>query len=361
MTVQNEHRKIIHIDMDAFYASVEQLDNSELKGKPIAVGGNEVRGVVSAASYEARKYGVRSAMPGALAKRMCPTLIFVPLRFERYKQISKQINSIFLEYTDLVEPLSLDEAFLDVTTNKKAFESATKLAEEIRNRIFQETGLTASAGISINKFVAKIASDYNKPNGQYTVPPDQVESFLEKQPIENFFGIGKVTAAKMNELGIRKGIDLKRKELRFLTQFFGNQGLHYYNIVRGIHNSEVKPNRIRKSYATEHTFSEDLYTKRQMMEKLVILSKELEDGLQKRVIKGRTLTLKVKFSDFTQQTKSKTSDTFLYTQHDFMLFVEELLLNFDMEKPVRLLGLSLSKLNTDENNKIQYKQLTLNF
>jgi len=251
-------RKIIHIDMDAFFASVEQLDNPDLRGKAVAVGGGTERGVVAAAGYEARKFGVFSAMSGALAKKKCPHLIFVKPRFERYKEISKKIKAIFHEYTNLVEPLSLDEAYLDVTKNKKGNPSATLLASEIRKRIYDELGLRASAGISINKFVAKVASDINKPNGQKTIPPEEVEEFLEVLPIEKFYGIGKVTAAKMYNLGVFNGKDLKSKSLIFLTDNFKKAGTHYYNIVRGIQKSEVKPNRIRKSVAAEHTFSKNL-------------------------------------------------------------------------------------------------------
>jgi DNA polymerase-4 len=219
--MSEHYRKIIHVDMDAFYASVEQMDNPELKGKPLAVGGSEIRGVVSAASYEARKFGVRSAISGIRAKKLCPDLIFVPPRFDRYKEISKQIRKIFLDYTDLVEPLSLDEAYLDVTENKKGNPSATLIAQEIRKRIFEEVGLTASAGISVNKFVAKIASDYNKPNGQKTVNPDEVESFLEKLDVKKFYGVGKVTAEKMYQLGIFTGYDLKQKPIEYLEKNFG--------------------------------------------------------------------------------------------------------------------------------------------
>ena len=214
--MSEHYRKIIHVDMDAFYASVEQMDNPELKGKPLAVGGSEVRGVVSAASYEARKFGVRSAISGIQAKKLCPDLIFVRPRFDRYKEISKKIRKIFHDYTDLVEPLSLDEAYLDVTENKIGNPSATLIAQEIRKRIFEEVGLTASAGISVNKFVAKIASDYNKPNGQKTVNPDEVEAFLEKLDIKKFYGVGKVTAEKMYQLGIFTGYDLKQKTLYYL-------------------------------------------------------------------------------------------------------------------------------------------------
>jgi DNA polymerase-4 len=233
-------RKIIHVDMDAFYASVEQMDHPELKGKPIAVGGSEKRGVVSAASYEARKFGVRSAMSGVQAKRNCPDLIFVRPRFDRYNEISKKIRKIFYDYTNKVEPLSLDEAYLDVTENKKGNPSATLIAKEIRERIFKEVGLTASAGISINKFIAKVASDYNKPNGQKTVNPEEVVTFLEQLDIRKFYGVGKVTAEKMYQLGIFTGKDLKSKPIEYLDAHFGKSGRFYYYVVRGIHNSEVK-------------------------------------------------------------------------------------------------------------------------
>ena len=254
----NIQRKIIHVDMDAFYASVEQMDNPELKGKPVAVGGSEVRGVVAAASYEARKFGVRSAISGVLAKKYCPEIIFVRPRFDRYKEISKKVQAIFYDYTDMVEPLSLDEAYLDVTQNKKGNPSASLIAKEIRERIFKEVGLTASAGISVNKFVAKIASDINKPSGQKTVNPDEVLAFLEQLPIRKFYGVGKVTTEKMYQLGIFTGLDLRNKELDFLEKHFGKSGTFYYYVVRGIHNSEVKSERIAKSVATEDTFEEHL-------------------------------------------------------------------------------------------------------
>ena len=247
-------RKIIHVDMDAFYASVEQMDNPKLKGLPLAVGGGKQRGVVSAASYEARKFGVRSAMSGALAARLCPELVFVSPRFDRYKEISSRIRKIFFEYSELVEPLSSDEAYIDVTENKKGIQSATLIAKEIREKIRKEVGLTASAGISINKFIAKVASDYNKPDGQKTVPPEEVIQFIEVLDIRKFYGIGKVTANKMYELGIFTGLDLKQKSESFLETHFGKSGAYYYNVVRGIHNSSVKPNRVRKSLAAERTF-----------------------------------------------------------------------------------------------------------
>lgn len=347
MTPETQLRKIIHIDMDAFYASVEQNDNPELKGKPIAVGGNETRGVVSAASYEARKFGVRSAISGALAKKLCPELIFVKPRFDRYSEISKKIRSIFKEYTDLVEPLSLDEAYLDVTKNKKGNPSATLIAQEIRARIFEETGLTASAGISVNKFVAKIASDYNKPNGQKTVNPDEVESFLEKLDIKKFYGIGKVTALKMYNHSIFTGKDLKNKTKEYLEENFGKSGVFYYNIVRGIHNSEVKPNRISKSVAAEHTFYENLTSEIFMETKLEKIAAELEKRLKKYNISGKTITLKIKYSDFTLQTRSKTLPYFVSDKGLLSETAKELLYQEKMKESVRLLGISLSNLNTE--------------
>jgi DNA polymerase-4 len=341
------YRKIIHIDMDAFYASVEQMDNPELKGKPIAVGGSEIRGVVSAASYEARKFGVRSAMSGIQAKKNCPDLIFVRPRFDRYKEISKKIRKIFYEYTDLVEPLSLDEAYLDVTQNKKGNPSATLIAQEIRQRIFEEVGLTASAGISVNKFVAKIASDYNKPNGQKTVNPEEVEAFLENLDIKKFYGIGKVTTDKMYHFGIFTGKDLKSKSKEFLEEHFSKSGLHYYNIVRGIHNSQVKPNRTAKSVAAEHTFNENLTSEIFMIERLEQIAAELEKRLKKYTISGKTVTLKIKYSDFTTQTRSKTLPYFISDKGLLLETAKELLFQERMKESVRLLGISLNNLNTE--------------
>ena len=341
------NRKIIHIDMDAFYASVEQMDNPELRGKPVAVGGEENRGVVSAASYEARKFGVRSAISGVQAKRNCPELIFVKPRFDRYKEISKQIHKIFRDYTDLIEPLSLDEAYLDVTKNKKGNPSASLLAQEIRMRIFNEVGLTASAGISVNKFVAKIASDYNKPNGQKTVNPDEVIGFLEQLPIQKFYGVGKVTAEKMFQLGIFTGLDLKNRPLDFLEKHFGKSGGFYYNVVRGIHNSEVKSNRIAKSVAAEYTFDSNLSSEIFMVEKLEKIAAELERRLKKHNISGKTVTLKIKYSDFTQQTRSKSMPYFIADKSLILETVKELLYQERMKESVRLLGISLSNLNTE--------------
>ena len=347
MASEVTYRKIIHIDMDAFYASVEQMDNPELRGKPLAVGGSEVRGVVSAASYEARKFGVRSAMSGIQAKRNCPDLIFVRPRFDRYKEISKKIRKIFHEYTDLVEPLSLDEAYLDVTQNKKGNPSATLIAQEIRQRIFEEVGLTASAGISVNKFVAKIASDYNKPNGQKTVNPEEVESFLENLDIKKFYGIGKVTTERMYHLGIFTGKDLKSKSKEFLEEHFSKSGLHFYNILRGIHNSAVKPNRIAKSVAAEHTFNENLTSEIFMVEKLERIAAELENRLKKHNISGKTVTLKIKYSDFTTQTRSKTLPYFIADKGLLLETAKELLFQERMKESVRLLGISLNNLNTE--------------
>jgi DNA polymerase-4 len=341
------YRKIIHIDMDAFYASVEQLDNPELRGKPLAVGGSEARGVVSAASYEARKFGVRSAMSGVQAKRNCPDLIFVRPRFDRYKEISKKIRTIFHEYTDLVEPLSLDEAYLDVTQNKKGNPSATLIAQEIRKRIFDELGLTASAGISVNKFVAKVASDYNKPNGQKTVNPEEVEAFLENLDIRKFYGVGKVTADRMYHLGIFTGKDLKSKTSEFLEEHFSKSGLYYYNIVRGIHNSEVKPHRNAKSVAAEHTFNENLTSEIFMIEKLERIASELENRLKRHNISGKTITLKIKYSDFTTQTRSKTLPYFISDKGLLLEAAKELLFQERMKESVRLLGISLNNLNTE--------------
>ena len=341
-------RKIIHVDMDAFYASVEQMDRPELKGKPIAVGGSEKRGVVSAASYEARKFGVRSAMSGAMAKLNCPDLIFVRPRFDRYHEISKKIRSIFYDYTDLVEPLSLDEAYLDVTENKLGFPSATIIAQEIRRRILEEVGLTASAGISINKFVAKIASDYNKPNGQKTVNPEEVLEFLEVLDIRKFYGVGKVTAKRMYDLGIFTGKDLKSKSIDFLEEHFGKSGKHYFQVVRGIHRSAVKPDRIRKSLAAERTFDENLSSEIFMVERLDHIAEEVSKRLKKSDVSGKTITLKIKYSDFTLQTRSKTIPLYINDKDLILNTAKDLLFQEKPKDSVRLLGISISNLNTEK-------------
>ena len=360
MNITFQYRKIIHVDMDAFYASVAQLDNPELKGKPIAVGGGGKRGVVAAASYEARKYGVRSAMSGVLARQKCPHLIFVKTDFERYKEISTKIRQIFYEYTDLVEPLSLDEAYLDVTENKKGNPSASLIAQEIRDRIYSELALRASAGISINKFIAKVASDINKPNGQKTINPEEVLLFLEELSINKFYGVGKVTAAKMNNLGIFNGLDLKNKPLEELTKLFGKSGTYYYNIVRGIHHSTVKPNRIRKSIAAERTFSENISSEVFMLERLHKIAEELERRMIASETKGKTITLKIKYSDFTQQTRSKTVQNFIQKKDEIMQIVKELLYQEKFKNSVRLLGISFSNLDTAKKEPV-WAQLMLEF
>ena len=346
--------------MDAFYASVEQMDNPDLRGKPVAVGGNRERGVVAAASYEARKYGVRSAMSGKMAALKCPQLIFVKPRFERYKELSQQIRDIFYEYTDLVEPLSLDEAFLDVTENKKNNPSATLLASEIRQRIKAETGLNASAGISYNKFLAKTASDINKPNGQAVILPKDAEAFLEKLPIGKFFGIGKVTAEKMKELGIHSGYELKQYSLDYLVKKFGKSGMHFYNIVRGIHLSEVQPNRLRKSISAENTFPKDLSSREEFIVAIEDILEELKRRLQKTGIKGRTVTLKIKYKDFTIHTRSRTFEQYV-SEEKIRETVLDLLDQEELSSPVRLFGIGLSNLNVEEERLFFGKQLWLDF
>ncbi len=360
MKSQFPYPKIIHIDMDAFYASVEQLDNPLLRGKPVAVGGSDIRGVVSAASYEARKFGVRSAMSGVLAKKKCPGLIFVKPRFFRYKEVSSQIRQIFYDYTELVEPLSLDEAYLDVTVNKKGNPSAGLIAQEIRNRIWNELKLRASAGISINKFLAKVASDINKPNGQKTINPEEVIHFLEELPVTKFHGVGKVTAAKMHNQGIFKGLDLKQKTLEELVHLFGKSGNHYYNIVRGVHTSEVKPNRIRKSIAAERTFNENISSEIFMIKKLESIAIELERRMKNSKTKGKTVTLKIKYSDFVQQTRSKTISYYIDKKEDFFPIIKELLLQEELKNSVRLLGISFSNLNTEKKKPV-WVQLQIEF
>jgi len=362
MEHENQVRKIIHVDMDAFYASVEQLDDPSLLNHPIAVGGGGKRGVVAAASYEARKFGVRSAMSGIVAKRNCPELIFVKPRFDRYKEISNQIRTIFYDYTNLVEPLSLDEAYLDVTVNKKNGLSATLLATEIRNKILETTGLNASAGISINKFVAKIASDFNKPNGQKTVPPEEVQSFLESLEIRKFHGVGKVTAKRMYHLGIFTGNDLKLKSEDFLSRNFGKSGSYYYKVIRGIHNSPVVSSRIPKTIGAERTFHENLTSEIFLSEKIKTIAEELGKRIQSHQLSGKTITLKIKYSDFVQQTRSKTlplyiSEKSLIVEHTLNLLYQE-----KIQNSVRLLGITISNLNTiDKNPKLtkERKELQL--
>ncbi|WP_313386305.1 DNA polymerase IV [Chishuiella sp.] len=343
-------RKIIHIDMDAFYASVEQRDFPELKGKCIAVGGSEERGVIATASYEARKYGVGSAMSSIVAKRKCPQLIFVKPRFEVYKEVSNQIRQIFLEYTDLVEPLSLDEAYLDVTNNHKNIHIATEIAIEIKNKIKQTTDLTASAGVSYNKFLAKIASDYNKPNGIFVITPKIASEFIEQLPIKKFHGIGKVTAERMQMMGIHNGSDLKKLEIDKLQREFGKSGLYYYNIVRGIDNREVNPTRIRKSSGSETTFNKDLSTLEELQIGLFPLIEDVWKWSSKTNIFGRTITIKIKYNDFSLTTKSKSASFIIKNKNLFEQLCYELLAeSYSEYKPVRLLGVAIS--NLENNNK----------
>ena len=354
-------RKIVHIDMDAFFASVEQLDNPELRGKPIAVGGGSERGVVAAASYEARPFGVRSAMSGRQAKKLCPELIFVSSNGVRYKEVSNQIREIFYEYTDLVEPLSLDEAYLDVTQNKKGMLSATQIAADIREKIFAKTKLTASAGISINKFLAKVASDYNKPNGQKTIPPEEVLSFMEALDVRKFHGIGKVTADKMYQLGIYTGADLKKRTQEELTEIFGKSGNYYFNVVRGIHASEVKPTRIAKSVGAERTFSKNLSSEIFMEARLAEIVAALQKRMGKKKVAGKTITLKIKYSDFVIQTRSKTLPLYI---SDGSLILEEakkLLYQEELQDSVRLLGVSLSNFKNEKQQQPLEEQLRFRF
>ena len=354
-------RKIVHIDMDAFFASVEQLDNPLLMGKPIAVGGNSDRGVVAAASYEARKYGVRSAMSARQAKKLCPELIFVSPNGTRYREVSEQIREIFHEYTDLVEPLSLDEAYLDVTQNKKGMGSATQIAKEIRDKIETKTKLTASAGISINKFLAKVASDYNKPNGQKTIPPEEVLAFMEALDIRKFHGIGKVTADKMYRQGIYTGADLKARTQEELISKFGKSGQYYYSVVRGIHTSSVKPVRIAKSVGAERTFTKNISSEIYMEKRLEEIVKALEKRIGKKKVAGKTLTLKIKYSDFVIQTRSKTLPLYI---SDGSLILEEakkLLYQEKLQDSVRLLGISLSNFKSEKKQEPIEEQLKLSF
>ncbi len=353
-----DYRKIIHVDMDAFFASIEQRDHPELKGKPVAVGGTSERGVVAAASYEARKYGVRSAMPSRVAARKCPQLIFVKHRFDVYKEVSAQIREIFHQYTDLVEPLSLDEAYLDVTENKFDYHSAMFMASEIKKKVKEKTSLTASAGVSINKFLAKVASDMDKPDGFTVILPEEVEEFVEKLPIENFYGVGKATQDKMHRLGIQTGKDLKARDRIELINLFGKFGNYLYDVSRGIDNRPVKPDRIRKSFSLERTFNEDILGKDHTLETLSVLCKKLADSLQKRGIKGKTFNLKLRYGDFTTLTRSKTVGGYFNEENIIYDLAQELTLPLIKEElGIRLLGVGLSNLNNQGDD----VQLELDF
>ncbi len=351
-------RKIIHIDMDAFYASVEQRDHEELRGKPVAVGYSEARGVVAAASYEARKYGVRSAMPSLTAKSKCPSLIFVLPRFDVYHEVSRQIREIFYEYTDLVEPLSLDEAFLDVTRNYMNNPSATLIAKEIKRKIFERTGLRASAGVSINKFLAKIASDYKKPDGLFVIRPDEVEKFVEELKIEQFFGVGTVPARKMHENGIYTGLDLKRRSEQDLVCLFGKAGNFFYQNARGVDEREVQAERIIKSISNETTFLKDKSELTLLTVELYHLAKEVMERVEKENFYGRTVTVKVKYADFKIITRSKTLPLRIKTFDTFWNTARDIMRQVDLSgQPVRLLGLGIS--NAADEPEQKYTQLEL--
>ena len=358
-----DERKIIHIDMDAFYASVEQRDHPELRGKAIAVGHSEERGVVAAASYEARKYGVRSAMSSLKAKQLCPHLVFVPGRMAVYKEVSAQIHAIFHDYTDLIEPLSLDEAFLDVTHNKKNIPLAVDIAKEIKLRIHEELNLVASAGISYNKFLAKVASDYRKPNGLCTIHPDQAQEFIDRLPIEAFWGVGKVTAKKMHTLGIHRGKELRQCTLEMLTRIFGKAGHIYYNFARGIDLRPVEAERIRKSVGCEHTLDKDITSQSSVIIELYHVATELVERLKRNGFSGNTLTLKIKFYDFKQITRSLTQEKELQRLEDILPLAKQLLKEVDYTiRPIRLIGLTVSnpKEEQEEEHGV-WKQLELEF
>ncbi len=342
-------RKIIHIDMDAFYASVEQRDDPALRGKPVAVGG-QVRGVVAAASYEARRFGVRSAMPSVTARRRCPELIFVKPRFDAYRAVSDTIRAIFSEYTPHVEPLSLDEAYLDVTEDLRGIGVATTIAEEIRARIRAETGLTASAGVSYNKFLAKLASDQNKPDGCCVVAPGRGEAFVAGLPVKRFHGVGPVTAAKMARLGIATGADLRARSLEFLARQFGSSGEYYYDLARAICHRQVKANRERKSIGAEDTFFEDLRSEPELLAELDRISRTVWRRIEEKSgIAGRTVTLKVKYQDFQIVTRARSLDRKVGGRDEFLEIGAALLRGLlPPPKAIRLLGLTLSNLGVDD-------------
>ena len=345
------HRKIIHIDMDAFYASVEQRDNPELQGKPIAVGHGDVRGVVSAARYEARRFGVRSAMSSIKAQRLCPDLIFVPGRMEVYKEVSAQIHEIFHSYTDLVEPISLDEAFLDVTHNKPGIELAVDIAREIKQRIRSELNLVASAGVSYNKFLAKVASDYRKPDGLCVIHPDKALDFIETLDIEQFWGVGTVSARKFRQLGIHTGKHLRQCSLAMLTRQFGKMGQTYYDFARGIDLRPVEAVYIRKSIGCEHTLERDVCRTSSVIIELYHVVTELVERLSRKQFKGNTLTLKIKFHDFTQLSRSHTHTSPLTDLKTILPLAKQLLKKVDYHnRPIRLIGLSVSNNSSHEQS-----------
>jgi len=338
-------RKIIHVDMDAFYASVEQRDDPALRGKPVAVGGSAARGVVAAASYEARRFGVRSAMASVTARRHCPELIFVRPRFDVYKSVSREIRAIFADYTPLIEPLSLDEAYLDVTDHPTGIASATQIAREIKARIREATGLTASAGVSYNKFLAKLASDYRKPDGLYVIKPAQGPAFVEPLEVGRFHGIGPVTAAKMNRLGIVTGADLRAQSLEFLTEHFGRAGAYYHSIARAIDERPVRPDRERKSIGSETTFDRDVASHDELVAGVRPQIESVWTHCERHGVTGRTVTLKIKYADFQQITRSRTGEANVSTAAELerigLALVSDLM---PLPKPVRLAGITLSNL-----------------
>lgn len=355
-------RKIIHIDMDAFYASVEQRDNPELRGKPLAVGHAEERGVVAAASYEARRYGVRSAMASQKARRLCPQLIFVPGRMDVYKAVSRQIHEILHEYTDIIEPLSLDEAFLDVTENKKQMPLAVNIAKEIKQRVREELNLVASAGVSYNKFLAKIASDYRKPDGLCTIHPNQAFGFIGQLPIESFWGVGPVTAKKMHLLGIHNGVQLRSCSQEMLVRQFGKAGLIYYDFARGIDLRPVEAVRIRKSIGCERTLEKDINLTSSVIIELYHVATELVERLGRKEFRGNTLTLKIKFHDFSQITRSITQPQELTTLDRILPLAKQLLKEVEYEHhPIRLIGLSVSNPREETEEHGVWEQLSFEF
>jgi DNA polymerase-4 len=353
------NRKIIHIDMDAFFAAVEQRDFPELKGKPVVVGGQPgSRGVVAASSYEARKFGIYSAMPSSRAYQLCPHAVFVRPRFSAYKQVSAEIHKIFKEYTDIIEPLSLDEAYLDVTQVHLCKSSASLMAEEIREKIFNKINLTASAGISYNKFLAKLGSDQNKPNGQFIIKPGEAEHYLHDLPIGRFYGVGKVTEAKMKSFGINTGGDLKNRSLLELQELLGNSAEYYYDIARGIDFRPVSNQRVRKSLGSETTFQHDISDTDEILQQLFNLLDEVLESLLQRELFAYTITLKIKYSDFTQITRSYTSNTIISVRKKAIEVIPVLLAKTEVKtKSVRLLGISFSNLLKPED--ITYSQLQL--
>lgn len=341
--VESAIRKIIHVDMDAFFASVEQRDDSTLRGRPVAVGHGAARGVVAAASYEARKFGVKSALPSVTALRRCPDLIFVPPRFDVYRDVSRQIHEVFARYSDLIQPLSLDEAYLDVTANKAGIETAWKTAKAIRAAILEETGLTASAGVSYNKFLAKLASDQRKPNGQFAVTPDMGAAWVETLPVSRFHGVGPVTADKMKRLGIETGADLRSKSLDFLQQHFGSSAEWYFAIVRGIDHRPVNPDRIRKSSGSETTFDRDLTEPDEIEAGILQMADDVWRWCESRQAFGRTVTVKIKYGDFKQITRRRSQPSPIASQENLRNSAIDLVRTLlPPAKGIRLVGVTVS-------------------